>query len=898
MPPSLRQAWLRCCTFVRSRRADAEAAREVAAHLVLLEDEYRRAGLSPADASVAARRSLGGVDQTMERHRDARSLPWLEDLRRDAAYAMRGFVKAPTFAVASIATLALGIGAASAVFAIAHALLIKPLSYAQEPARLVRLIGHSRDAASPAGPPVRREVGFSIDEANELRTRTRALDVVGIVAPTVMGLSGVDGAGNLAGARVSASVLDLLNAAPLLGRRLTAADEATGADVVLLSYGTWQRLFGGDLAILGRTLVFEVVLGARRAIPYQVVGVMPPEFRFPAAQTAFWMLPRANQSLPFRGRLLARLASGWTVASAASEVGETTRALRQLGPDIRFELVREQDELVAGVRPAVLALAVAVAVLLGIASLNVAALAHARALARRRELAVRAAVGASRSRLVRQCLTEIVILGTLGGAAGIALAYAALSAFRTLATSLARIDLAGPPAFPRLDEVAIDGTVVAVSALTTVVAGLAVGLTAAVRASRADPQQAVRPHERTRGAAQRGRRALVVAQIAGAMTLLVGALLLTSTLGHLLSTETGYATNSRLTFQVALPSSAYPDSRLRAFAEDLVTRLDGLPAIATAAYANQLPMVQLRDSGGGLWTSPDAARGPAPGGGADARYVSRRYLETMGVAVRRGRGFADSDGAGQPRVLLVNETLARQQFSSADPIGTQVYIGRDVVPWTIVGVVGDVRQFGLQRAPEPQFFVDLRQWVPGGTPLFPAGAYFVAATRASPDEVVPEVRALVKSLDPEGALFNVASMDAIVSSAVTQPRLFAALMTTFATIGALMAAMGIYGVLAFLVHERRQEFGVRMALGAARRDVLALVLRQGAILVAVGLGLGTAGAFALSRSIESLLYGVSARDPQAFVLAAALFAAVAAVAMWVPAHRATRVDPLEVMRCE
>ncbi len=398
-------------------------------------------------------------------------------------------------------------------------------------------------------------------------------------------------------------------------------------------------------------------------------------------------------------------------------------------------------------RPAVLVLAAAVAVLLLIACLNVANLLLARALSRSRELSIRAALGASRGRLARQCLTESAVLGLLGGAGGLGVAVAALAAFRRFATPLPRIDLGttgvgwGSTLFPRLDEIALDGTVLAVTAATAVAVGLAVGLGAALRASRADVFGAVRvsgatgaggtAHRnrtpRARGVAGRrrhdaaGRRGAADAQPAPPSRH-------RSRLRHA----------NVLTFQVALPTATYPDARLQAFAETMAERLRGVPGVVAAGYANQLPMVALRDTAGGLWTTPDASRRGKPDG-EDARFVSRDYLAALGIRVLAGRGFAARDGAGQPRVLLVNQALARRAFPERDPIGQTVYVGRDTAPWTIVGVVSDVRQFGLDRAPEPQFFADLRQWS-GGMPLFPTGAYFAVKALGRPEALVPEIR--------------------------------------------------------------------------------------------------------------------------------------------------------------
>jgi hypothetical protein len=307
-------------------------------------------------------------------------------------------------------------------------------------------------------------------------------------------------------------------------------------------------------------------------------------------------------------------------------------------------------------------------------------------------------------------------------------------------------------------------------------------------------------------------------------------------------------------------------------------------------------MVALRDTAGGLWTTPDPKRAFAPDA-ADARFVSRGYLAALGIPVLAGRGFEPRDGAGQPRVLLVNQALARRQFPGRDPVGLTVYVGRDERPWTIVGVVGDVRQFGLDRAPEPQFFADLRQWS-GGMPLFPTGAYYVVTTAGPSEDLIPQLRGLVRATDPDASVFNVARLDTILASTVTRPRLYATVFGAFAVLGALLSAVGLYGVLAFLVQQRTPELGIRLALGASRRAVIGLVLRQGGSLVAMGLVAGLVAGRALEAALGSLLYGVEPGEPRTIAGAVMLFAAVAAAALFVPARRATHVDPLTAIRRE
>lgn len=888
--------------LLRRDTADAEAAREIASHLRLLEDEGLRRGLAPAEAARAARLALGGVDQTLERHRDSRSWPWLEDLRHDIGHSLRGFRRAPAFTAAAVTTLALGIGATTAVFSVVHALLLTPLPYATGPGDLVRLVAHTSPPPGTSGPPRRGDVGFTVDEARELAASVRSFTALSTVGTSVLLLRGVDGGGHVSVGTITPGLFDVVAARPMLGRSFDLTDLDGARDVVLVSHRAWTRFFASDPALVGRTLTFETVLGRRTSRPLVVIGIMPPSFAFPTAETQFWVLPpAATGNLVFRGRLLARLHPDVTLDAAFDEVAPVVRAIRGHGPEVQYELAREADEIVGPVRPALLALSATVAVLLVIACLNVTNLLLARQLARQHEWAVRIAVGASRSRVIRQTLTESAVLGVAGGVIGTVLAVVAVSGFQRLATTLPRIDLVssgpgwGGSAFPRLQEIAVDPMVLAFTLGLSFATGLAVGFAAAVRAGRAAVAGTLRAAHASSGTA-RGRQWLVAAQVGGAMTLLVSGLLLTRSLDTLLTADTGFVADRALTFQVALPTTRYPDDRLRAFSETVSDRLRGLPGVSAVAFANQLPLVALRDTAGGLWTTPDAERRPAPDA-ADARFVSADYFAVLGIPVLDGRGFEPRDGAGQPRVLLINEALARRQFPGMQPIAMQVHIGRDLRPWTIVGVAGDVRQHGLDRAPEPQFFVDLRQWTPG-MPLFPAGAYYLVKTSVPESAIARDLRSTVATLEPEASIVNLAPLSTIVRETVARPRLYATLVGGFALLGVLLAGIGVYGVLAYLVQARTAEFGVRLALGASPRQLLGLVIREGGVLVGTGLVLGTVGALALSRLLAGLLIGVSPQDPSAFVSAAVAFAVVAAAAVLLPARRATRIDPLAAIRSE
>ena len=654
----MRQRWLRLWTFLRRDRAERELTRELDAHVRLIEDDLVRRGMAPADAALAARRALGGADQVRERHRDARSVAWLEDLRHDLGHSLRALSRTPLFAAAVVGTLALGVGASTAIFSVIDALLLKPLPYADGGDNLVRLIAHTPPPPGSDAPPRRGDVGFTAEELDALG-RLRYIDRLGIVGSSVMNVRGVDGAGAVTVGTISSAAWRLLGEEPAIGRLpLPLAD---GAGEVVLSHIAWQRYFAGAPDVLGRSLTVDTVLGRRTSRQLVVVGVMPASFAFPRPETLFWTAPplAVGGGVAYRGRMIARLAPGATMDAALAEMAPRVRAIRQHAAEIRYELVKERDELVGPVRPAALVLAAAVAVLLLLACLNVANLLLARTIARRREFSVRAAVGASQSRLARQALTESALLGVAGGAAGLVVARGTLEGFRALATTLPRIDLTssgpgwGGSSFPRLDDVTLDGRVLVFAVVLAVGCGLVTGVAAALRASRADVFGAFRATGTATAGGRRAtgaRRLLVVTQVACAMTLLVLAVLLGRSLQQLTAAPTGYATSNVLTFQVGLPATTYPDDRVLTFADAVTERLRALPGVDVAAYANQIPMVQLRDTAGGVWTTPDATRTFAPDA-ADARLVSRDYLRAFGVRIVAGRGFDVRDDDGQPRVL-------------------------------------------------------------------------------------------------------------------------------------------------------------------------------------------------------------------------------------------------------
>jgi predicted permease len=841
---------------------------------------------------------------------------WLDDMQRDVQYAVRTLRRTPGFTAVAVLTLTLGIGANTAMFSVVNAVLLRPLPY-KEGGRLVRIFGNVSAAGSSSG-PARRVPSVSVSDLAPLRAQTQTLSHITFYLPLSSTLTHPDGAIKLEGMRVLPDTFPMLGARALVGRTFESGEALAGADAVLiLSHATWQRYFGGKADILGQSLTLD-----GRA--YAVVGVMPPDFQFADPQVQFWV-PFVPADFPrIGGSPIVRLKDGVSMQTATAEV---TTILQQLsanrpatgpqppGPS-GYELVGLQDLLVAPVRPALIILAGAVGFVLLIACVNVANLLLARSAGRQREIAVRLAIGAGRGRLIRQALTESVLLALVGGIAGTALAFGGVRLLQTLGAGLPRRDLGGlGVGLPRLDEIGIDATVLAFTLGASVVTGVLFGLAPAIRQSRPSPMDTLREGA---GSATsgfnlfRGNRMqglLVVAEIAMAMILFVGGGLLIHSVVNLSQVDPGYDPTHLLTAQVSLPRGRYAGAQLSAFADNMAAQLQRLPGVRAAGYARQLPMVRMRQITL-LRTTPDMPNpmpAPPPFDGRqlpqvpDTRVVSRDFLKAMGVRLIAGRAFGENDGTGQPQVMLVNRTLARSGFLGDNPVGRQIYaLGR--APWEIVGIVEDVRQFDLDQDPDPQVFIDYRQEPPQPSPAMalgpPPAPYFAVRTTAEPLSVTSSFRGVVRQLEPQATVDNIATMEQLVSNSMSRPRLYAVLLGIFAGVAVALTVIGIYGVMAFSVAQRIREIGIRMALGAQRSDVLRLVLSQSLVLTAVGIVLGIGGALGATRYLDKMLFGLTPFDPTTFIAVSLMFGLVATLAAFVPARRATKVDPLVALRCE
>ena len=581
------------------RRSDDDFAEEIHAHIAhetkrLVEEK----GMSVKDARTQAIRSFGNVTKTRERFYESRRIMWLEDMRHDVVYALRSFRRNPGFAGIAIATLALGIGANTAIFSVVNSVLLRPLPY-KDPDRLVHLITNV-PAESPNSQPRRSTGSITIGQLLTLRQGSKSLSHVGVSGPALMTFTGRDVTVRLEGSRVESPIVQMLGVPPLLGRLFDANDDQPGADsVLLLSFATWRSVFGGDPNILGRRLTLD-------GTAYAVIGVMPASFGFPTPQTQFWTLKRPfasggdvarAEAQRFAGDVLARLADGVSLPAAAAEVDAILRAMPGGRPGVTFDLGREQDKVVASVRGALVVLMVAVGFVLLIACVNVTNLLLARGAAREREIAVRVALGAGRGRIVRHLLAESVMLALAGGVAGVLLARGGIEILRALGTTMNRFDLGSALSFPRITEIDLDGSVLAMTAIVSTLAGVIFGLAPAIRHSRARSLEVLRQGAASAlsgfsiGGRHHARGLLVVAEIALAMMLLVGGGLLIRSFVKLANVNPGYDATDVLTFQVALPPDRYPAARVKTFADDLVTRLHHVPGVEAVAFARQLPMV-------------------------------------------------------------------------------------------------------------------------------------------------------------------------------------------------------------------------------------------------------------------------------------------------------------------
>ncbi|HEV2801706.1 MAG TPA: ABC transporter permease [Pyrinomonadaceae bacterium] len=855
---------------------------EIRAHLEMQTEENERQGMSPQEARRAALRQFGGVEQVKESYREQRGLPLVELTLRDLRYAGRVLLKNPGFTTVVVLTLSLGIGINTAIFSVVNGVLFRPLAY-QDPEGIVTLWQRNTQTGSEREP---------VSPANFLdyRNRNRVFEQVSALRPYGLDYTGGGEPETFHAWLVTAGFFDILGAKALHGRTFLPEEyEAGRGQVVVLGHGLWQRRFGADPGIVGQKLILD-------GKPHVVVGIMPPEFHYLNKRGIIAPFVLNEEESKRRGatylNVLARLKPEITLAQAQSEMDGVAMQLAQEYPQTNREMgaavVPLSEQMLGSVRPALLILLGAVAFILLIACANVANLMLARTSVRRREFAVRAALGASRSRLVRQLLTESLALALLGCAGGIVLAVWSVGAILSIS----------PASLPRVEQIGIDGRMLLFALGLSILTAIVFGLAPALKFSSPNLGEAVKEGVGCRGAGvirQRLRSFLVVAEFALALILLIGAGLLIRSFARLLQVDPGFRADNALTLQVHVYDQYPSPPQQAAFFEQSLERITSLPGVEAAGAASAPPFI----GEGSIEIESDftieGKEAPAPDQAPTAYHtvVTSGYFSALGIKLVEGRFFDKFDHAGGAPVALINETMARRYFAGENPVGKKIVVRRLTKPVAreIVGVVGDVRHLGLDSDPRPEIFLHHQQ-VPFGSMTF------IVRTRDDPQGSMSAVKNEVWAVNRNLPFYSAATMNQLVSESLKEKRFSLFLLGSFAVIALILAGVGIYGVVSFTTSQRTHEIGIRVALGAQSRDILKMVIGEALLFSLMGVAAGLAGAFILTRLLKSLLFGITPTDPLTFAVIPSLLVFVALVASYLPARRATKVDPTTALRFE
>jgi predicted permease len=796
---------------------------------------------------------------------------------RDVRYATRMLIRNPGFTVIALLTFAVGIGVNTAVFSVFNGVLLRPLPYPEADRITMMWLDNRRQA-------IKEDIG-SYPNYRAWREQSTSFEHVAAYSPSNFTLTGADEPERIPGVQTTANFFDVIGLRPALGRLFDEKNETPGNDrVVLLSHGLWQRKFGGTADVIGKTLTLN-------GNPHEIIGVMPSEMKMPATAQVWRPLAPAedlrNATGAFWLPVIGRLKPGVTLEQAQTEMNGIATRIEEADSQMRgfgAYLVPLHRQLVGDIERSLLVLMAAVGCVLLIACANLGNLMLGRTAARRKELAIRTALGARRGRLIRQIVTETFVLAVCGSGLGLLLAFWATAAFIAL----------GGSAIPRADAITIDGPVLLFTLMLALVSALIAGLLPALQASHA----AVRDHlqeggrEGGTGGSRRTRSALIVAETALAFILLAGAGILVRTLWSMQDVSRGFNPERVAVSTVSLPPTLYAGvNDVRGFYARLLDRVRALPGVESASTGTGILLPLLANSGiysiEGKPLPPQEERIEYP-----VEIVSPDYFETLGIELAAGRTFTMQDHADAPRTVIINETLAKLGWPGQDPLGRRMRSGGDnsQAPWlTVVGVIKDVRRGEVTRAIRPELYLSALQVTPRTQTL-------IVRTAADPSAIIPTIRREVQALNPQLPLFATGTLEAELSETLSQPRFRAVLLAAFAVIAMLLASIGIYGVTAHAVGQRTQEVGVRMALGAQRLDVLVLILRQHLAPAVVGVVLGLAGAFVLARFLETMVYGVQPTDPLTMAAMCLLLLGVAVLACFIPAQRATRVDAVVALR--
>jgi predicted permease len=879
--------------LLRRGRADQELAREVSAHLALLEDEFERRGMSREGARIQALRAYGGVEQAKQLQREERSVLWLEQAFQDMRYACRSLLKTPGFAAIAVLTLALGIGANIAIFTVVNAVLLRPLPF-QHPEQLVRIFDDLNGVGA-------KDVGISVPELEDLRDRSGVFENISVIWPVSTALSGGDHTERIEMLGTSFDYFEVLGARPALGRVFGPRDRAPGfTESVVISDGLWKRQFGGDPHILGRRIRVD-------EDGYTIVGVMPPDFRHPghtlAGDVELWAAAgftanpfpspptRASRLLP---GAMGRLRPGLTVQQAQQHLDALAAQLARTYPkeypaEAKWSVRLEPDEqnLTGGIRPTLVLLLAAVGFVLLMVSVNMASLLVARSSARMRELAIRQALGASRARLIRQLLTESVLISLAGG----------LAAMLVLALTERSLLALMPADLPRLAEVHFDARIVGLACMLSLLTGILFGLTPALHASSTDPNLDLKEGARNGTPSLRQNRfrgALVAIEVALSVVLLSGAGILVHSFWNTLQVNPGFDAKDLMVARIWIPFPNNPKANryltapsVASLSREIMRRVKTLPGIEEVAMGgnNSVPLVNnsIKPVAFSLPDQPDSAQKQRS---AESASASPEFFQVLRTPLLRGRFFTAADTDKTKPVVMVNESFAKQYLAGRD-VGQRLnFFGTD---WEIVGVVADVRHDGLDTPAVPRIYRAMYQGLANEIAVFLRGDTDSTGLKQA-------VTRVVQGVDPDLPVYGVRTMREMLATSLARRRFSLSLMAVFGALALFLASIGIYGVMAYAVSQRAQEFSIRMALGAEARDILLLALRPGVVLTLTGIALGLMAARGATHLMTSLLFGVSPADPITFVGVPVALALVALLACWIPARRAVRIPPVTALR--
>ena len=884
----LKEFFLRLHATFRGDQIDREIDEEMRFHLEMRSRENVESGMTPAEARRDALRRFGNITYIKEMSRDVRGGGMIETLLQDLRYGTRMLLKKPGFTIVAVLTLALGIGANTAVFSVVNGVLFRPLPY-KDTERIITIWEPSRGG---------RTLGLTDLEFFDLRQQNYVFEDIAAYATGATNLSGRGEPERVAATWVSSGFFPVLGVQPSIGRSFTPEDDKPGlSQVVVLSYGLWQRRFASDPSVIDQQISLN-------GISRTIIGVMPSDFQFDSKDVELWIplgLDPANVNPGDRSyRAVARLKPDVTLEQARREMNSLAARLADehkkrypagVNATQSLNLIPIYELIVGDIRPVLLILLAAIGFVFLIACANVANLMLAHAEARQKEIAIRIALGAGRARIIRQLLTESLILSVMGGSLGMLLAVWGVQALIAIASE----------SVPRTDEVSVNVAVLVFTFAVSVLAGIIFGLVPALASSKVNLHLSLKESGKaaTGGSGSRTRYLLVASEIALALVLLISAGLMINSILHLINVDPGFDSKNVLTARIMLPQSKYPEhQQVDAFYKQLLERIEALPGVTSVGTVTVLPLSGLNSNASfEIEGRPRASDQVVQN--ADYRMVSRGYFRTMGISLLEGRDFEESDQESAPGVVIINDTMARIYWPDEDVIGKRINLGVPGSPWLIiVGVVKDVKHQGLDVRPNPQmYFLHSQNAYSTALGVWRSTA-LVIRTASDPQALIGGIKSEVQSIDKDLPLAKIQTMEQVMSSSIARSRFTMVLLATFALVALVLAAVGVYGIISYVVTQRTHEIGIRMALGAQPRQVLKLVVGQVVVLAIAGVIMGLGLAVASTRVMANLLFGVSTTDPITFIVISLLLIGVSVAASLVPARRAINIDPMEALRYE